>query len=136
MKLQSIVGMALLVLCFSIVAYADVLKEDPKAGHRNGFIVVTWSTLDESGVKEFKILRRNGTEGDFIPLNASIAAKGFSSSYEYEDTEAFKTSGGVYQYRVRIVFNDGSFADSKITTVSSVASTARRTWGSIKAMFR
>ena len=136
MKLHSYLILMVLIVAVSAVAYADVLKEDPKAGHRNGIIVVSWSTLDESGVKEFKILRRNGTDGDFVLLNVAVTPKGSSSSYEYEDTEAFKASGGIYQYRIRVVFTDGSFIDSKITSVSSVASAARRTWGSIKAMFR
>lgn len=128
--------MVALVVVSASFLFAGVLKEDPKAGHRNGYIVLSWTTMDESGVQEFKILRRNGTSGDFMQLSVSFAAKGVSSSYEYEDVEAFKASGGVYQYLVRVVFRDGSYSDSKITTVSSVASAARRTWGSIKAMFR
>lgn len=117
---------------------AGVIKADyPQAGHRGGYIVVLWVTEDESNVKEFRVLRRSGTEGEFIELrNSTIAAKGTPSQYEYEDTEAFKSTVGIYQYRIRVVFNDGSYVDSAIKTVSSPASAARRTWGSIKAMFR
>jgi hypothetical protein len=135
MKLRLFYILAILVSS-AVLSFADVLKEDPKAGHKNGVIVLSWITVDESNVREFKILRRNGTSGDFVELAVSIAPKGSSSTYEFEDAEAFKAAGGVYQYLVRVVFTGGTFADSKITTVSSVASAAKRTWGSIKAMFR
>jgi hypothetical protein len=127
----------LLTLAFAVSAVADVIQADyPRAQHRSGYIVVSWATNDESSVKEFRVLRRSGTEGDFAVVGAAITAKGVSSLYEYEDKEAFKSTVGIYQYRIRVVFTNGSFEDSAIKTVSSPANAARRTWGSIKAMFR
>lgn len=133
----------LITLLFAIVTIvgtvlAGVLRANyPQASHRNGNIVVTWATEDESNVREFRVLRKSGMDGEFVELrNSIVAAKGTPSVYEYQDTEAFKTSVGIYFYQVRIVFNDGSYAHSAIAPISPPASAAKRTWGSIKAMFR
>ncbi len=114
---------------------AGVIKDKPSAVSNGSDITLTWETLDESGVQKFEVLRRAGTTGDFVAI-ASVNPKGNNSSYQYVDQQAFKTTGGIYQYKIRIINGQVPAPESEIVTVSHLSSTAKRTWGSIKAMFR
>jgi hypothetical protein len=42
----------------------------------------------------------------------------------------------IYQYRVMMVYTDGSRVPTSALTVSHTVSGVRRTWGSIKSLFR
>ena len=114
---------------------AGVIKDKLSAVSNGSDITLTWETLDESGVQKFEVLRRAGTTGDFVSI-ASVNPKGNNSSYQYVDQQAFKTTGGIYQYKIRIINGQVPAPESEIVTVSHLSSTAKRTWGSIKAMFR
>jgi hypothetical protein len=98
-------------------------------------VVVQWGTTDESGVKEFGVERRpvNGT--DFV-LVATVTPKGSNSYYEYVDQTAFKTTGTIYQYRIKVVDTNSGFTYSDPISVSHTSSIGKKTWGSLKAMFR
>jgi len=123
------------VLFITVIAVAAVIKDRPTANSNGSDIIVRWSSEIEYGVQEFVVVRRAGVEGDFFPI-ASIPTKGDHSSYEYIDRSVFKASSGVFQYRIRVMNGQTPAPESEIVTVSHVSSTARRTWGSIKAMFR
>jgi hypothetical protein len=98
-------------------------------------VTIQWGTTDESGVKEFGIERRPVSGNDFV-LVSTIAPKGSNSYYEYVDQSAFKTMGTVYQYRIRIVDMNSGVTYSDPISVSHNVSSVKRTWGSLKAMFR
>ena len=98
-------------------------------------VTVQWGTVDESTVREFGIERRAATGSDFIVI-ATVAPKGSNSYYEYVDQTAFKTTGTVYQYRVKIVDANGNVSYSDPVSVSHNVSSVKRTWGGLKAMFR
>lgn len=114
---------------------AAVIRERPTAQSNGSDIVIRWATEDERGVERYDILRRAGTTGDFVTVGTE-RPKGNYSTYEYTDRSVFKAQGGVYQYKVRIVISQGSPLETEIVTVSFLSSAAKRTWGSIKAMFR
>jgi hypothetical protein len=116
---------------------AVVIKDRPTAQSNGTNVVVRWSTLDETGVQGFQVLRRTGFTGDFAAINSGIIVpKGNNSTYEFTDGDVFKVTGGLFQYKVRIVNGDNPAPETEIVSVSHVSSTAKRTWGSIKAMFR
>lgn len=118
---------------------AVVIKETPRARSSNGDIILTWTTVDETGVQRFEVLRASwgGTAwSDFVVVGTIDQLKGNNSSYEFVDKSVFKTTAGIYGYRVRIVNGQTPAPETDIVTVSHVSSAARRTWGSIKAMFR
>lgn len=117
------------------VAFGSIIKDRPTALSNGSDIYVRWATEDESVVQKFAIVRRAGTTGDFMEIS-DVPPKGDFSSYEYVDRSVFRTTGGIFQYRIRVYTGATSFAETEIVTVSHVSSTARRTWGSIKAMFR
>lgn len=130
---------SLLVATVALVfatAYATVIKDKPVAYSNGSDIVVRWSTVDESGVQRFDVLRRSGTDGDFTVIASIDQLKGNNSTYEYVDKSVFKVSSGIYQYKIRIINGQNPAPETDPVTVSHVSSTAKRTWGSIKAMFR
>ncbi len=123
------------ILVISLVAMAAVIKDRPTASSNGSDIVIRWNTESEAGVQQFIIVRRAGTDGEFIPV-ATLQPKGDRSSYEYVDRSVFKATASIFQYRVRVENGQTPAPETEIVTVSHVSSTARRTWGSIKAMFR
>lgn len=123
------------LLAASIVAMATVIRDRPTASSNGSDIVIRWNSDSEAGVQQFVVVRRAGTEGEFLAVT-TVTPKGDRSSYEYIDRSVFKTSASVFQYRVRVINGQTPSPETEIVTVSHVSSTARRTWGSIKAMFR
>jgi len=131
----------LLLVCALSVAVSGVIRSTPTAvATSEGFVVVRWQTDDETGVQKFEIWRAQvlsgGTVGEFTKLDPPSQPNLKPSSYEFVDGTVFKTTANLFIYKVRVVFQNGSFSDSDVVRVSAMTSAARRTWGSIKAMFR
>jgi hypothetical protein len=134
--LRLILTVFLAVLIVGTVS-AIIIKDRPTAQSNGSNVVVRWTTVDETGVEGFQVLRRNGFTGDFATITGSIISpKGNNSTYEFTDSDVFKTSSGLFQYKVRILNGQNPAPETEIVSVSHVSSAARRTWGSIKAMFR
>ncbi len=122
--------------CFSAPAFAQQLQAfSVSADPAGGAIIVKWSTTDESGIVSFDIYRRAGGQGDFIKIGA-VPARGVASDYVYADHSVFKVEDGRYEYKLRVMLSAAPPVDTKVAEISFLSSTARRTWGSIKAMFR
>ncbi len=56
--------------------------------------------------------------------------------YSYTDKSVYKTNDYIFVYRLKIVDNNGQLSYSDQASVSLSISGVKRTWGSIKAMFR
>jgi len=98
-------------------------------------IVLNWQSTTEQNVKHYEILR--GPDKDNLSLLTSVNAKGDNSNYTFIDESAYKTTESFYAYALVIVDNDGSKSSPIHTFVSHAGvSTVKRTWGSIKALFR
>jgi len=115
-------------------AFAGAYLNFFNAKSENGNVKLEWKTQDESNVKQFVIERRSA-QGGFMYLQ-TITPKGSNSYYTYVDEAAYKTQDVVFSYRLKIVDNDGSSSYSSERFVSHSISGVKRTWGSIKAMFR
>ncbi len=115
---------------------AIVIKERPTARSNGSDVEIKWMTIDESGVQKFEVLRRSGWSGEFLVIGTIDQLRGNNSTYEFIDKSAFKATGGLYQYKVRIVNGQTPAPETETVSVSHVSSAAKRTWGSIKAMFR
>jgi hypothetical protein len=115
---------------------AIVIKDRPTAQSNGSDVIIRWTTADEAGVQRFEVVRRSGWTGDFIVIGVVEQLKGNNSAYEFLDKSAFKSSGGLYQYKVRIINGENPAPETEVVSVSHVSSAAKRTWGSIKAMFR
>ena len=125
----------ILLLSAVSIAFGAIIKDRPTAVSNGSDIHVRWATENESTVLRFTVVRRAGTTGDFMEIS-QLPPKGDYSSYEFVDRSVFRTTGGIFQYRIRVYTAETNYAETEIVTVSHVSSTAQRTWGSIKAMFR
>lgn len=124
------------LLLISTFTFANIIREGTMQARSDGSnVTIQWGTSDESSIKEFIIERRSGSATEFIALT-TMNKKGSNSFYEYIDKSAFKSTGTIYQYRIKAVLNSGGFEYSNIMTVSHNVSSVKRTWGSLKAMFR
>lgn len=127
----------ILLLCsVQSLALADVIRSGTLQARSDGSsVILSWVTDDETNVARFEIERRAGTTDEFGYI-ASVSPKG-PSLYEFIDHSAYKVSSTLYQYHIKILFSDNT---SPVyvgpVTVSHTVSGVKRTWGSIKAMFR
>lgn len=122
-------GLVVTVLTAAIIHHGPTAESTPSG------ITVRWGTEDESGVTQFVILRSD-TKSDFVEI-ALVAPKGNYSTYEYVDRSVFKVQDRIFVYKIRVLLAQGAPQETPPSFVSySISSAAKRTWGSIKAMFR
>lgn len=127
-----------LLLPFIAVAsvYAGGVRDGSLNAKSNGSgVYVWWYSNDETGVAHFEVWRSSGSSSSFLKIGQK-SLKGNGEFYDFQDDTAFKLTDNYYQYRVRVVFSDGSVFDTAPVGVIHSVSSVRRTWGSIKAMFR
>ena len=123
-----------IALTFSII-YAGAIIQSFEIESDNGNIILTWQSSTEQNVKQYEILR--GPDKDRLTLVATVPAKGDNSLYTYIDENAYKTSDSFYAYGLVIRDNDGSKSEIMHTRIlHENVSSVKRTWGSIKALFR
>ncbi len=122
------------------LAFADAVIKKFNLYPGYNQVTVTWETGDEGKIKGYEIQR--GISATALNRVAYVTAKKTpeqTHKYEYIDKTVFKqtTEGGrTYYYRIKTEFSDGTKNLSKVESVSPTISSARQTWGSIKAMFR
>jgi hypothetical protein len=118
------------------ISFAGVIKGQPSARSDGSSITIHWDSDDETGVVSWEIARKVGWDGQYIVLTSSYKAKGSNQPYDFVDETAFRTTGTFYKYRITAIYSNGSRSDPYEAGVSHTVSSVRRTWGSIKAMFR
>ncbi len=118
------------------IAFGDIFKANSLQASSDGMnVTIRWVTDDETNIAQFEIERSSGKEGSFISI-ATLNPKG-PSLYEFVDNSALQRTTTLYQYRVKVVFTNGQTPYySQVVTVSHNLSGVRRTWGSIKSLFR
>jgi len=104
------------------------------AKSEDGQVKIEWKTASESNLKEFVVERRTHNT-PFMEVT-TIQPKGNNSYYAYYDEGAYKTTDVIYVYRLKIFDRDNSTSYSREVSVSHSVSGFKKTWGSIKAMFR
>ena len=125
---------SVLLLTFTLI-YAGAIIQSFEIESDNGNIILSWQSSTEQNVRQYEILR--GPDKDRLTLIASIPAKGDNSLYNYIDENAYKTSDSFYAYGLVIRDNDGSKSEIMHTRIlHENVSSVKRTWGSIKALFR
>lgn len=132
MKKQIFISALILFIVTTVFAGAHFEFFHARSEGEN--VKLEWKTGEEQNVKNF-VIERKPVNGNFISLT-TIAPKGSYSLYTFTDESAYKSNNLVFVYRIRIVDNDGSISHSIERSVSPNISGVKRTWGSIKAMFR
>ncbi|NWG27944.1 MAG: hypothetical protein HXY48_05345 [Ignavibacteriaceae bacterium] len=97
-------------------------------------IRLEWKTKEEVNLQHFKIERKT-PQSSFVEI-ATVEPKGSNSYYSYVDQSVYKGNNMIFIYRLKIVDTNGQYAYSNEVSVSHSVSGVKRTWGSIKAMFR
>ena len=126
---------SLIILSF-VTLYANVLISSFTATSRNGNVVVSWQTTAENDLKNYVIARKT-VKGNFFIDIAEIAPKA-DKNYEYIDQTAYKATDAVYVYQLKAVYNSSTTPEilGETSVVHSVSDVTKRTWGSIKELFR
>ncbi len=102
-------------------------------------VELKWIATAESNLKGYYVLRSLDDAGyeKVSPLIPAIKPESSSEqSYQYLDASVFKQTGRTFYYKLQILNKDGSTSEYGRLVVSPQISSARETWGSIKAMFR
>ncbi len=135
-----LIAFAAIVVAFSppvTVTFSDFGAKSGADG-----ITLQWTTTQENGVKDFAVEKASQINGEFLQVDGTINATGAGSTYQFVDKEIYKTTSSTYFiYRIRADGFDGSVAYSGQIVQSydfsnNISGVAKRTWGSIKAMFR
>ena len=122
------------LLITSVITFAgsDILKLSARS--QSGNVVVAWQASNETNLKSYIVERKN-VNGSFNAVSGEITPQS-SKNYEFVDQDLYKTTGTLYVYRLKIVDNDNSISYSWEVAVPHNVSSVKRTWGSIKALFR
>lgn len=130
-----VISLAIVLICSFLFAGAIIIDFRGEPAYNK--VVLKWTTQNEINLKGFEIERglneNNFKKIDFVKASKENKVK---KEYKYEDKSVFKTFERTFYYRLKIIDNDGKFSYSKNISVTPTVSSIRRTWGSIKAMFR
>ena len=122
------------VLLFVSVAFAGAILNYFEVNSQGENVQVEWKTGDESNVNHFSIQRKT-PQTSYVEI-ATLQPKGSNSFYNYVDQSIYKTNDVIFIYQLKIVDNDNLATYSIERSASPNISGIKRTWGSIKAMFR
>jgi hypothetical protein len=125
---------AILLFLLIVSVYAGAYLKDFRARSEGENVRIEWETGEETNLSHFIIERKN-PESSYIEI-ATIQPKGNNSFYTYLDESVYKSNDLLFIYRLKIVDTNGQLSYSSPISVTPNISGLRRTWGSIKAMFR
>ena len=124
----------IIVLLAVVALYAGTFLEYFHGRSEGDDVRLEWKTREEVSLQHFKIERKT-PQNSFVEIS-TVQPKGSNSYYTYLDQSAYKTTDMIFIYRLKIVDSNGQTSYSNEVTVSHNVSGVKRTWGSIKAMFR
>lgn len=125
----------ILVFLFIATVYAGAYISYFHVSSESDNVKLEWQTGDESDLQEF-VIERKTPQNSFIEIG-TIKPKGDNSYYSYIDQNTYKTNDLLFIYRLKMVDSDGvTITYTEPTPISLNISGVKRTWGSIKAMFR
>jgi len=128
-------GFAVLILLVLLAGQTDaqVIRDFSAARSAQG-VLLQWTTVREVNVEEFRV-QRSFDGQRFITIHTTQIAGG-GHTYSYLDDDLYKGPDQTWYYRVEIKSANERVDYSITREVTLSFSGIRRTWGSIKAMFR
>lgn len=134
MKKKSIIISLFSLLIFSLVFAGVEITTSLTAKPVDSNIVLHWGTSSETNLRNY-VIERSTFKGSWAEIG-TVQPKA-DMNYQYTDETAYKASSStLYIYRVKIVDNDGKISYSNTASVHNNVSGIKKTWGSIKALFR
>ena len=123
-----------IVLLAFVALYAGTFLEYFHGRSEGDDVRLEWKTREEVNLQHFEIERKT-PQNSFVEIS-TVQPNGSNSYYTYLDQSAYKTTDMIFIYRLKIIDTNGQTSYSNEVTVSHNVSGVKRTWGSIKAMFR
>lgn len=123
-----------LIFLFISTVFAGAVIQFFNAHSEGDSVRLEWQTGKEVNLQKF-VIERKTPQSSYIEIN-SLQPKGDNSYYTYLDESVYKSNSTVYIYRLKILDNDNQITYTNEVSVSPNISGIKRTWGSIKAMFR
>lgn len=124
----------LVIILLTTAVFAGTFLEYFQGRSDDEDIILEWKTREEADLQNFKVERKT-PQSSYVEI-ATLQPKGSNSYYTYVDQSAYKSQNMMFIYRLKIVDNSGQVSYSNEVSVSHSVSGVKRTWGSIKAMFR
>lgn len=124
----------ILFFALALFTFAGAYISEFKVRSENDKVILEWTTGQEDNLRNFVIERRT-PNSQFIEIS-TVNPKGNNSFYSYTDDSAYKVNDLFFSYRLKIVDNNNKVSYCEPVSVSHRISSVKRTWGSIKAMFR
>ncbi len=132
--MKKLVSITITLFLFSTLLAGAVIVEF-SANADAGKIVVTWKASVEENVLSY-VIERSTDEKNFFKIG-EVLGRGAGYEYEFVDNQLGKVNNGSYYYRIGIQGRDGTYVYyDQIVWASTAISSMKRTWGSIKALFR
>ena len=109
-----------------------------RATSASNAVELKWIVTNEVNVRGYELYRSlDDLPFEMVKFLDSQYNVAGEKIYTYIDDKVFKPTGGTYHYKLKIVENSGSVIEyDEQVTINPNISSARHTWGSIKAMFR
>lgn len=99
-------------------------------------IILEWETSQEKNLEYFSV-ERKAANGNFVEI-AKVEPEP-DQFYEYVDENVYKSTSSIYIYNLKVKLIGESLQDAssiKQISVTHDVTGVKRTWGSIKALFR
>uniref|UniRef100_A0A832DDY5 Uncharacterized protein n=1 Tax=Ignavibacterium album TaxID=591197 RepID=A0A832DDY5_9BACT len=135
MDVKNTLSKILLFLILIASVYAGAFIQSITARSDGENIIVEWKTGEESSTLSKFVIERKTPNNGFVEIG-TVTPKGSNSFYTFIDNNIFKGNDYIFTYRLKIVDNNSQVSYSTEVSVSHSISGVKRTWGSIKAMFR
>ncbi len=132
----------LLFISIFTIVYAGTHIQILSAVSNNGENTIKWQVTEQKNLDHFVIYRKNGESNSTWSSIKTLSLREAyvqNEGYEYTDPTAYKITNPndlVFVYKVACVDNNNREFDTAEATVTSVIAGYKRTWGSIKALFR
>ena len=128
------------ILVFTLTVFAGAVYVDyfNVISKSDGSVYIEFKTNSEISVSSF-IIQRSPDGNNWADVHSfqPIGTSSSGSTYSWIDNSFYKTSDVVFYYRLEIKFNDGTNTQYMgVSSISPKLSGVKKTWGSIKAMFR
>ena len=126
----------ILLIVFNSLVLAQISAPQITAvsAQSDGTILISWTFVSDNNVDHYEVYRSTDVNGTFSHIGENVPKGTF---YFIDRYDLFKTADKLFYYKIKAV-GTGFSQTSGSTSIlySSTSSAAKRTWGSIKAMFR
>jgi hypothetical protein len=128
----------LILITLPLLLYAGATINNFHARLENSMIILEWNTESEMNVSHFEIQRSTDKINwmKIGTLKSNTGTSNIRQYYQFSENAIFKISTSSLNYRLVVVDNQNNREIYSVVASVSGSSGIKRTWGSLKAMFR